>query len=71
MPFADRIAESPVARAVLSAVVGIGLATLFRSTCKGGRCFVVQGPPVRDVEGHVYRLDGSCYRYSPVPAACE
>ena len=71
MVFVERIKSTPGARALLSALLGLGLASLFRSTCKGGRCVVVQGPPVAEVTGGVYRLNGSCYRYTPVPAECE
>lgn len=69
--FVERFKENPAARAVLSVVLGLGLASLFRSTCKNGRCVVVEGPPVQEVRDNVYRLNGSCYKYTQTPSSCD
>lgn len=57
--------------ALISAVLGLGLATVFRRACAGGGCFVVSGPSIEHVTGSVWELDDKCYRYSAVPAMCD
>lgn len=56
---------------LISAVLGLGLATVFRRACVGGTCYVVHGPAVEHVTGHVWRVDEKCYRYEPYPAECD
>ena len=56
---------------VVSALLGLGLATMFRQTCKGASCIVVQAPDVEQLRNHIYEIDGSCYRYMPVASKCD
>jgi len=56
---------------VVSVIVGLGLATLFRKACSGYGCFVIRGPPLRDLKKYVYKQDGQCYKYTPVATECR
>lgn len=67
----DRLESSKGARIFVSIILGLGLASLFRLTCKGGQCLVVRGPDPSEVEGKVYRTeDDACYKYSRSQAMC-
>jgi hypothetical protein len=66
----DRL-KTPEGRAILSTVIGIGLAVLFRATCKNGICVVVKGPDNAKVEGNVFRLGSSCYNYTRFATLCK
>lgn len=55
---------------VFSALVGFGLAMIFRRTCTGDACVVVQAPDVAELRKRIYEIDGSCYRYTPVAVEC-
>lgn len=48
---------------IISAIFGLGLAALFRQTCKGERCIVIKSPNVDDVEKNVYKYNQQCYKY--------
>jgi hypothetical protein len=65
------IMDSDSGAIVVSIMLGLGLAAVFRTACKGGRCVVVNGPPMSDVRDKVYRLDDKCYRYTPYVVPCE
>lgn len=55
---------------ILSVILGLGLASLFRKVCSGDRCVVVKGPKLADVAKHTYRIDERCYVYKPVATTC-
>ena len=54
---------------VVSAIMGFGLATLFRQTCKRD-CIVVKAPDLEQLRRHAYEIDGACYRYTPRSVPC-
>lgn len=66
------ILTSPLGRVIVSILWGLGLAALFRQSCQGARCIVVQGPPLQDVIGKTFQYSGDdrCYQYDPVITAC-
>lgn len=65
------LAKSDPGRKVLSVILGLGLASLFRQVCKKGQCIVVKGPPVADVEKYLYRIDDRCYKYTVQARSCN
>ena len=64
--------QSPTAPVVVSFLWGLGLALLFRRSCQGRRCIVVESPPFGEVEGRLFRYDGdaSCYAYDRRQVEC-
>ena len=65
------ILESESGRIVISILLGLGLATIFRKVCEGNSCVVIQGPKISDVTQYVYKIDKSCYKYTPTASACS
>lgn len=55
----------------ISVLLGLGVAGLFRSMCKDGKCIVIQGPKSSEVENYYYKMNGDCYKYRPMLAPCE
>lgn len=56
---------------IVSVILGLGLASFFKKVCKEGKCVVIQGPDVNDVQKNVYKMDDSCYKYTPKLTACK
>ncbi len=52
-------------------ILGLGLAAIFRRVCTGDGCIVVKSPDSKDVEEYVYRIDTSCFRYTPNVVPCK
>jgi hypothetical protein len=65
-----RAAKSPAGRMVFSAIMGLGLASLFRRTCRALDCFSFRAPPWDEVTGSVYSYGGQCYKFSPRAGPC-
>lgn len=55
---------------IVSVILGMGLAAIFRATCHGQSCIIVHGPPREQTDSHVYRIDDQCYRYIPYAVGC-
>ena len=64
------IVRTKYGQILLSIILGIGLASIFRKTCKAAGCFNFVSPSVSTVEKSVYIHDGTCYKFSPETVQC-
>lgn len=55
---------------IISIILGLGLAALFRKACKENNCIVIKGPNTEDVSKYTYKINEECYKYSPVFTEC-
>ena len=56
---------------IISIILGIGLASLFRQACRGDKCVVINGPKLQEIEKHIYKIDDKCYKYKPIATMCS
>ena len=63
--------RTPAGIIVLSIILGLGLASLFRRTCKGEDCIQFKAPPLEKLSDKVFRRDQSCYRLSEKSVVCD
>lgn len=66
-----RLLETKVGQILLSIILGLGLAALFRQACKGNECLIVNGPKVNDVRKYFYKIDDDCFKYTPYATKCD
>lgn len=71
MTYMSAVVKTSGGGILISALLGLGLATVFRRACVGGACYVVHGPSIDHVTGHVWRVDSRCFMYTPEPAQCD
>jgi len=55
----------------MSALLGFGLATLFRTVCKGKNCIIFKAPPMDEIEDKIYKHQDKCYKFNPVTTKCD
>ena len=65
------VMDHPVGRIIISFLLGLGLASLFRKVCSGTNCVVVKGPNAKEVNKFYYKVDDDCYKYTPYASSCE
>lgn len=53
------------------ALLGLGLAASFHSTCKGDRCVVIRAPDPDVIENQTFRYNDGCYRFQAKIVPCE
>ena len=59
-----RLIYSDVGRIVISMVLGLGLATLFRKVCKDRDCIVFKAPDVKKIEQQIFQFKNKCYKFT-------
>lgn len=67
----DKFIHSPAGKYLMSILLGLGLATLFRKVCKGTQCKILKAPPMEEIDGQIYKFDGKCYEMSMNPITCD
>ena len=56
---------------IISIILGLGLASLFRKTCKSSNCIVIKGPSINEISKQIYKIDDKCYEYIPKVTLCD
>ena len=67
----QQLRENSSLAAFVSILLGFGLASMFRTVCKGNDCVINKGPSIKEVQKNTYRVDDKCYRYNPKTTKCE
>jgi hypothetical protein len=70
MNLKDMLNSEP-GRIVIAAVLGFGLSTLFRKSCKDENCIKFKAPDLDKIEGKTYRHNGQCYQFSASSGTCN
>ena len=58
-----RLIYSPFGRIIISIVLGLGLATLFRRVCKERDCMVFKAPELDKINDQIFKFAGKCYKF--------
>ena len=76
-----RVMKDNFGSILVSVILGLGLAALFRRVCTGDNCVVVRAPSSKEIDDYVYRVgapsgpggggSASCYKYTPNIVPCK
>jgi hypothetical protein len=55
---------------LMSVLLGLGLASLFRKVCKDNDCLAFHAPPLDDFKDKIYKNNGKCIKYVPIATKC-
>lgn len=58
-------------RMIMSVILGLGLASLFRKVCKNYNCIQMYAAPLDKVEGKIFQLGDKCVKYNYNTAQCD
>jgi hypothetical protein len=64
------IMERPMVATVISALIGFGIAAMFRPLCKGPECVILRGPPVNEIRNSVYQFGSKCIEFQTRAVEC-
>ena len=65
-----RFVHTETGRIIMSILLGLGLASLFRTVCKNNNCLTFHAPPLDDFKDKIYKNNGRCFKYSPIATKC-
>ena len=66
-----RLIYSPFGRIIISIVLGLGLATLFRRVCKERDCMVFKAPELDKINDQIFKFAGKCYKFKENIETCN
>ena len=69
--YLDKFVHSYTGKIIMSLLLGIGLATFFRSVCKGKQCRIIEAPPMEEITDQTYRFDDKCYKIEKNAVKCD
>jgi hypothetical protein len=69
--YLDKFVHNSTGKIIMSLLLGLGLATFFRSVCKGKRCQIIAAPPMEEIENQTYRFDQKCYKMEKHAVKCD
>ena len=56
---------------IISIILGLGLATLFRKVCKDRDCIVFRAPDIKKIHNQIFKFEGKCYKFSEEIERCD
>lgn len=65
-----KFVHSERGKILMSILLGLGLASLFRKVCKDHNCLTFYAPPLDDFKDKIYKNNGKCIKYVPVATKC-
>ena len=66
-----RLIYSDVGKIVISIILGLGLATLFRKVCKERDCLVFHAPKLNKIKNQVFKFKDKCYKFEEEIEKCN
>lgn len=69
--YLDKFVHSQTGKIIMSIILGIGLATFFRSVCKGKRCRIITSPPMEEIDNQTYKFNNKCYTFEKNAINCQ
>jgi hypothetical protein len=56
---------------MISIIIGLGIASLFRKVCDDYNCIVYKGVVYDEVKDNTYEYNSTCYKYDVKPVTCN
>lgn len=66
-----RIVNSERGKILFSIILGLGLATLFKESCKNSNCLVFKIAKINEIKDHIFEFDGECYKFNEKSISCK
>ncbi len=69
--YLDKFVHSTRGKYLMSILLGVGIACLFRAVCKGPNCNILKAPKLEDIDDKVYKFDNKCYQLTRNSINCQ
>ena len=66
-----RLLHSKFGQIIISILLGLGLATLFRKVCKDRQCMLFKGPELKKIKNKIFKYNNKCYKYTENAETCD
>ncbi len=69
--YLGKFVHTETGKIIMSALLGFGLASLFRTVCKDKNCLIFHAPPLDKFKDKIYKDNKKCFKYNPVATKCS
>jgi hypothetical protein len=66
-----RLLHSNIGKSIISILLGLGLATLFRKVCNDRNCLLFKAPEPSEIKDKVFKFNKKCYKYKEEAESCS
>lgn len=66
-----RLIYSNIGKYIISILLGLGIATVFRRVCKDRSCLVFKAPTMNKIKNQVFKFDDKCYVFKEHGRKCN
>ena len=66
-----QIINSNEGKYIISIILGLGLATMFREVCKDKTCIQFRAIGENEIKDKIYKHDNKCYKYKTESDKCD
>lgn len=66
-----KFVHTSTGKILMSIILGLGIAALFRKACKNKRCILFKAPPLEELKDKIYKFDNKCYTYITKQTKCD
>ena len=66
----NKLLHTKPGKILISIILGLGLAMMFRRSCKGRSCIIYNAPNPNEIQKKTYRFDGKCVQLKPTAVMC-
>jgi hypothetical protein len=65
-----KFVHTETGKMIMSILLGLGLASLFRNVCKNKNCMIFHAPPLENFKDKIFKSNGKCVKYVPISTKC-
>ncbi len=66
-----RLIYSKFSKYIVSILLGLGLATLFRKVCDDRNCIVFKAPNIKKIKNQIFQFGNKCYTFDESIESCN
>ena len=66
-----KLIHSSFGKIIISVLLGLGLASLFRKVCNERNCMVFRPPDMNEIKSNIYKYDKKCYKFNSTIQKCD
>tara|TARA_B100001093_G_C26839717_1_gene1019978 strand:+ start:762 stop:986 length:225 start_codon:yes stop_codon:yes gene_type:complete len=66
-----KVLDNKAGQIIVSVLLGLGLAALFRKVCDNDNCIIINSPPREEIENKIFTMNNRCFRYKPEATQCK
>ena len=69
--YLGKFVHTETGKIIMSILLGFGLASLFRTICKGKDCVIFHSASLDEIKKKTYKYDNKCYKYEIEASKCN